>query len=132
MTNIFAVYFQASGFPSQSSEYSFECCYKQLGRYGIALSYPSPDVDLVAFFMYVDCHRAVGVYILQEFDIHIFYTLFLNGGQYCLSLHQVESFLVVAECDAARNIIVSAFLVQLMYDVDMVCRSVSASESSLL
>ena len=44
MTKIFAVYLQASGFPSQSSEYAFECCREQLGRYGI-----SPDVDLAAF-----------------------------------------------------------------------------------
>ena len=28
MTRIFAVYIQASGFPSQSSEYAFECCRK--------------------------------------------------------------------------------------------------------
>ena len=33
MTKIFAVYFQVSGFPSQSSEYASECCCKQLGRY---------------------------------------------------------------------------------------------------
>ena len=39
MTEIFAVYLQASGFPSQSSEYTFYCCRKQLGRYGISLSY---------------------------------------------------------------------------------------------
>ena len=35
MTKILAVYLQASGFPSRSSE--------QLGRYGISLSYISPD-----------------------------------------------------------------------------------------
>ena len=33
------------------------------------------------------CHRAVGVDFLQEFDVHIFYPLFLKRGQYCLSLH---------------------------------------------
>ena len=31
MTKIFAVYFQVSGFPGQSSEYAFECCRKRLG-----------------------------------------------------------------------------------------------------
>ena len=51
MTKIFAVYLQVSGFPSQSLEYAFECCYKQPGQYGISLSYHSPDVDLVAFFV---------------------------------------------------------------------------------
>ena len=42
---------QASRFPSQSSEYAFECCREQLGRYGISLSYASPDVDRIAFFV---------------------------------------------------------------------------------
>ena len=51
MTKIFTVYLQVSGFPSQSSEYTFECCRKQFGRYGISLSYSSPDVGLVAFFV---------------------------------------------------------------------------------
>ncbi|KAK2169682.1 hypothetical protein NP493_1180g00000 [Ridgeia piscesae] len=50
MTKIFAVYLQASGGLSQSSENAFECCREHLGRYGICLSYPYPDVDLVAFF----------------------------------------------------------------------------------
>ena len=50
MTEIFAVFHKASGFLSQSSEYAFECCRKQLGRYG-------PVVDRVAFFTCVHCHR---------------------------------------------------------------------------
>ena len=86
MTKIFAVYLQASGFPNQSSECVFECCREQLGRYGMSLSYSSPNVDFVAFFVYVDCHRAVGVYFLQKFDVCIFYPLFMKRGQYCLSL----------------------------------------------
>ena len=53
MIKIFAIYPQASGFPSLSSEYAFECCRKQRGRYGTSLSYISPDVDLVAFFYFV-------------------------------------------------------------------------------
>ena len=69
MTKIFAVYLQASGLPSLSSEYAFECCREQLRRYGISLSYSSPDVDLVAFFVYMDCHRDVRVDFLQEFDV---------------------------------------------------------------
>ena len=87
MTKLFAVYLKTSGFPSQSSDYAFECCREQLGRYGISLSYTSPGVDLVAFFVYVDCHRTVGVDFLQEFEVHIFYSMFLKRGQYCLSLH---------------------------------------------
>ena len=67
---------------SQSSEYAFGSCRKQLGRDSISLTYSSPDVDIVAFFVYVDCHRAVGVDFLQEFDVHIFYPLFLKQGQY--------------------------------------------------
>ena len=53
MTKIFAIYHQASGFPSQSSKYAFECCRKQLGRYGVSLSYSSPDVDLVALCWWI-------------------------------------------------------------------------------
>ena len=49
MTKIFAIYLKVSGFPSRLSEYAFECWRKQLGRYGISLSYSSPDVDIVAF-----------------------------------------------------------------------------------
>ena len=81
ITKIFAVYLQTSGFPSQSSEYVFECCLEQLGRYCISLSYTSPGVDLVAFFVHVDCHRAVGVNFVQKFDAHIFYLLFLKRDQ---------------------------------------------------
>ena len=55
MTKIFAVYLQASGFTSQSSEYAFECCGKQLGRYDISLSYSSPNVDHVAYFVSSSC-----------------------------------------------------------------------------
>ena len=51
MTKIFAVYLQVSGFTSQSSEYAFESGREQLGRYGISLSYCSPGVDLVDFFV---------------------------------------------------------------------------------
>ena len=99
MTKIFAVYLQASGFPSLSSEYALKYYRKQLGQCDISLSYSSPDVDLVAFFVYVDCHRAVCVYFLQEFDVHMFYTLFLKRGQYCLSLHRVEGALLDHVCD---------------------------------
>ena len=109
MTKIFAVYLRASCFSNQSSEYAFECYRKQLGRYGISLSYSSPDVDHVAFFIYVDSHRAVGADFLQEFDVHIFYPLLLKRGQYCLSLHIVESFLVVDECDSEWDIIIILF-----------------------
>ena len=49
MTKTFIVYRQVSGFPSESSEYVFEFWRKQLGRYGLSLSYCSPGVDLVAF-----------------------------------------------------------------------------------
>ena len=37
--------------PSLSSEYAFECCREQLRRYGVSLSYSSPDVDRVVFFV---------------------------------------------------------------------------------
>ena len=120
MTIIFAVYLQASGFLILSSEYAFECCGKQLGRCDISLSYSSPDVD------FVDSHRAIGVDFLQEFDVHIFYPLSLKRGQYCISLHWVEGFLVVDECDAEWDIIFSALLLQLVCDVDLVCRWVFA------
>ena len=74
------------------------------------MPYSSPDVGLVAFFVYVDCHRGVGVDFLQVFDVHIFYILFFKRGQYCLSLHCVESFLVVDECDVEWDIIFYALL----------------------
>ena len=68
----------------------------------------------------MECHRAVGVDFLQEFDVHIFYPLFLKRGRCCLSLHRVEGFLVVDECDAEWNIIFSALLFELVYEVDVV------------
>ena len=43
------MYFQGSRFPNNFSEYVFERCRKQLGRYGVSVSCPSPKVDLVAF-----------------------------------------------------------------------------------
>ena len=66
ITKIFAVYRQASGFPSQSSEYYLEYCRKQLRRYGISMSYSSFDVDLVGFLLYVDCNRTVGVDVIKQ------------------------------------------------------------------
>ncbi len=36
MTKVFAVYFQASGFPRKSSEHALQCSREQLGRYGIS------------------------------------------------------------------------------------------------
>ena len=49
ITKIFVVYLQSSGIPSQSSEYGFEYCREQLGRYGISLSYTTPDVGVVFY-----------------------------------------------------------------------------------
>ena len=82
----------------------------------VSPSYSSPGVDLVAFFVQVDCHRAVGVDFLQDFDVHIFYPQFLKRGQYCLNLHRVD------ECNAEWDIVFSALLLQLGYDVDVICR----------
>ena len=126
-TTIFAFYLQVSGFPSLPSKYAFECYREQLGQYDISLSYTSPDVDLVAFFVTCDCHRVVCVDFLQEFDIHVYSPLFLMGDQYCFSLHWNEGFLVV---DAEWNVLFYVLL-QLVYDVDVVCRWVSVSQSSL-
>ena len=64
MITMFAVYLQASGFSSQSSEHG-----------------SSPDVDIVSLFSKVGCHRA-GVYFLQQFEVHHVYPLFLQRGQY--------------------------------------------------
>ena len=77
MTKIFAVYFQIYGLRGQSSEYAFECCREQPGRYDISMSYSSPDVDIVASVVQMDCHRAVCVdfvYCFQCFDVYIFVT----------------------------------------------------------
>ena len=49
---------------------------------------------LLSLCRWTDCHRAVGVYFFHKFDIHIFYPLFLKRGQYCSSLHWVESCLI--------------------------------------
>ena len=72
-------------------------------EYDIFLSYTSPNAAWskirVVFFVSVGCHRTVGVDFLQEFDVHIFYPLFLKRGKYCLSLHWVEGFLLVDECE---------------------------------
>ena len=67
-------------------------------------------------------HRADCVDFLQEFDVYIFYPLFLPRGHYCLSLHLVETFLVVDERRTEWDIIFSAFLLQMVCDVDVVCR----------
>ena len=54
-------------------------------------------------------------------------------GQYCVSLHSVEGFLIVNEHSAKQDIwLFSAFLLQLVYDTDLVCHWVSAPESTLL
>ena len=76
MTQIFAVYLQTSGFPYQSLEYAFECCPKQTWRYDISL--PPLLILILLLSAYVDCRRAVDVYILQVFDVQIFYPLFLK------------------------------------------------------
>ena len=54
VTNIFAVYLQPSGFPSQSSEYAFECYRKQPERNGISLSYSSVDVDSLCWWSVIE------------------------------------------------------------------------------
>ena len=112
MTKIFAVYLQATGFPNQSSEYAFGCCREQLGRYGF-----SHDVGLVALFVQVDCHRVVGVDFLQEFDVHIFYPLFLERGQNYFALSQTLSRSRRMRC-RVEYYIYSALHLQL----DVVCR----------
>ena len=63
---------------------SFLFPFLKLGQYGIFLSYSSPDVYLVTFFLSVDSHRAVGVGFLQLFDE---LSPVLKRGQYCLGLH---------------------------------------------
>ena len=83
------------------------------------MSCPSPEVDLVALFVVVDCHRAIGIDFVQEFGIHIIYPLFLKRGNNGRRLHSVESFLVDYKCDTQWDIICSAFLFRLVYDVDV-------------
>ena len=78
------------------------------------MSHPSADIELIAF--------CAGVDLFQEFNLHISYPMFFRRVQYYLNLHQVECFLVVNESDAEWYIIISVFLVQLVYDVDVVCR----------
>ena len=63
----------------------------------------------------------LGVDVFQEFDVQIFCLLFLKRHQYCFSLHQVEGLLVVDKHDTEWDIMFSALLLQLVYDVDMVC-----------
>ena len=70
------------------------------------MSYSSPDVNHVVVFVQVDCHRASGVDISQEFDVHVFYPLFLERRQYLLSVHCVVG-LLVDERDAPRVIVTS-------------------------
>jgi len=41
---------------------------------------------VLAFFVYVDCHQAAGVDAFQEFDVHVFYPLFLKRGRYFMCL----------------------------------------------
>ena len=87
MTKIFAVYLQPSGFPSQSSNMLSSAAVDSLG-------------DMVS-----SCYTLILMLILLfplymwtvMFDVHILHPLFLKRGQYCLSLHQFEEFLVAMQ-----------------------------------
>ena len=56
MTKIFAVYVKLLVSQVSRRNMHSSAAVKQLGRYDIFLSYSSADVDVVAFFVYVDCH----------------------------------------------------------------------------
>ena len=73
------------------------------------MSYSTPDVVLVGF--------TVDVTFLQEFDVHIFSTLFLKRGLYCLSLHCVEGFLVVDALPVAVQFFMSRNAASTSHDV---------------
>ena len=78
MPKIIAVYFQASGFPSQSLEYAFKCC---LGD--IVYTGHIPLLVLIVFVCaQMDCYSAVGVDFLQEFEVHVFYPILLKRVKY--------------------------------------------------
>ena len=62
--------------------------------------------------MLVDCHLAVSVDILQEFDVRS--SVPCSRGQYSLSLFRIEGFHVFNEYDADSDIIFSALFFQLV------------------
>ena len=70
MTMIFALYLQASGFPSHSSEYAFECSINSLDD--MVTHCPTPLLMLmllVSLCRWPSCHQAVGVDFLQEINV---------------------------------------------------------------
>jgi len=78
------------------------------------------------------CHRAVGVDFLEEFDVHIFYPLLLKRGQYCLGLHLFEGFSLWTNAMLSGILYCLHFSFSWFTTLDVACRRVSASESSLL
>ena len=67
----------------------------------------------------MDCHRAVGADVIQ--DVNMNYPVFLKRDRYCLILHCVALFLVVDEGDAKRDSVLSTLLLQIVYDIDVIC-----------
>ena len=65
----------------------------------------------------MDCHRAVGVDFLQEFDVHIFYPV-LEARSVLLEFAPSQR---LSRSRQMWDIIFSALLLQLLYDVDVVC-----------
>ena len=55
------------------------CCCKQLEQYTLVSTCRAALLLFVFIDIQVDCHRAVGVDVFQEFAIKIFYHMFLKG-----------------------------------------------------
>ena len=80
MTETFSVYPQALCFPDLYSEYAWATWCRPV----LLLSWCRS-----CCCRRWDYHRAAGVDVFHEFDVHVFHLLFLKRGQYCLSLHCV-------------------------------------------
>ena len=116
-----SIYPQASAFPGQSSEYSFELCRKQLERHGDTFSHSSPGVHLVVF--------CVGGLSSNNSSIYISFRSSISSLSCSRSeVNQWHSRGRQTRCTAEYYVLRNSSIM-LVFNVDVVCRKVRAFES---
>ena len=111
MSKMFAIYRHTSGFPSKSSEYAFQCCRKQLWRYGNSLLCSTPGVDLFTYFIPCSWSEVITAWAALGRRIYIYIYIYMSNAEW--------------------DMLFSVILLQVVYDVCVFCHWVPASESSL-
>ena len=125
MIKIFAIYIQVSGFPGQSSEYTFDYSRKQLRRYGISLSYSSPGVDCCFL-----CVGGLSSSCWCRFPSRVRCTHLLSPVPEAKSV--LFEFALSRRLSRSRRTRCKVGWLQLVYNVDVVCRWVSAIQVALV